>query len=374
MRRLLPWVAMGAALATTSGTQAHPPDHEQLLRETWSEYVGHFVQNDGRVVDRSGGSQSTSEGQAYAMLRSVWLDDRQTFDRARSWSINNLQKGNPAVLPAWQWGRREDDTWGIIDSNPASDADQLMAYALLMAATRWEHPTYRGDALALMEHIWEEETLVVAGRRVMLPGPWAAHDDPIHINPSYLMPFVYREFAKVDDGRPWMDLVTSSYRILEASVDAYGLPPDWCFLDRETGALLPPPEGEEAKLYFGFEALRVPWNLAADVQWYDDNRARVLLARVAHLGETWRRTGRVPSKIAPGGQPVTDKDYVGMYGAMIPAWYHVRPDDAHRLYRQNVESMRSGTGWGREDDYYAQNWVWFGIALWSRLAIPPEAL
>ncbi|MBW1877442.1 MAG: hypothetical protein JRI25_00295 [Deltaproteobacteria bacterium] len=374
MRRLLAWVSLGAILMMSCSTHAHPPDLQRTLRKSWTEYLEHFVQRDGRVIDRSDDAVTTSEGQAYAMLRAVWLDDRQTFDTVRGWTVTNLQGGDPTALSAWRWGRGPDDVWAVIDPMPASDADQLMAYALLIAAKRWKDPAYRHTAVGLIARIWEEETLVVSEGRVMLPGPWAKRSNPIRVNPSYLMPFVYREFAKADPRHSWMDLVTMSYQILDATVDTYGLPPDWCYLDAETGSLVPPPVGEEKRLHFGYEALRVPWNLAVDVQWYDDGRARVLLARMAHLGSTWRRTGRIPSIIAPGGAVVSDDEYVGLYGALLPAWYHSRPDDVDRLYAEEVDPRRSRTGWGREDDYYGQNWVWFGLALWGRLAVPPEAL
>jgi len=374
MRRLLAWVALGAILMTSFRTHAQPPDLERTLRKSWTEYIEHFVQWDGRVMDRSDDAVTTSEGQAYTLLRAAWVDDRQTFDKVRTWTLDNLQGGDPTALPAWRWGRRPDGSWAVIDPMSASDADQLIAYALLLAAKRWNDPKYQHDALGLLARIWEEETLVLAGNRVLLPGPWARDQDPVPVNPSYLMPFAYRSFAGADPSHAWMDLVPSSYQVIEATMDAYGLPPDWCMLDRETGKLTDPPEGEEKQPNFGFEAFRVPWNLAADVQWHDENRARVLLARMATLGSTWRSTGRVPSVIAPGGTPVSEDEYLGLYGALLPAWAQSRPDDVDRLYTEEIEPLRSGTGWGREDDYYGQNWVWFGLALWGRLAVPPEAL
>lgn len=52
-----------------------------LLQSSWERYKVQFLSNDGRIVDHSSKGVTTSEGQSYALLRSVWLDDRETFDK-----------------------------------------------------------------------------------------------------------------------------------------------------------------------------------------------------------------------------------------------------------------------------------------------------
>ena len=62
-----------------------------------------------------------------------------------------------------------------------------------------------------------------------------------------------------------------------------------------------------------------------------------------------------------------------MYGSLLPAWdLMASPGDAMQLYEQEIASTRQPWGWGESDDYYSQNWVWFGVALWNGLARPPE--
>ncbi|KAG1316525.1 hypothetical protein G6F63_016033 [Rhizopus arrhizus] len=39
-------------------------------------------------------------------------------------------------LPAWLWGREAKGGWQVLDSNPASDSDLWLAYALLEAGAR----------------------------------------------------------------------------------------------------------------------------------------------------------------------------------------------------------------------------------------------
>jgi endo-1,4-beta-D-glucanase Y len=106
-----------------------------VLIESWQAYVREFIQGDGRVIDHSAGGISTSEGQAYAMLRAVWIGDRGTFDRTFTWAVNNLNSGvRDDRLWAWKWGKNARGTWGVLDKAFASDADEDAAYALILAA------------------------------------------------------------------------------------------------------------------------------------------------------------------------------------------------------------------------------------------------
>jgi len=324
------------------------------------------------VVDHRGGGISTSEGQAYAMMRAAWIGDRRSFDRVREWTLWNLQGGSLAALPAWKWGPRPDGSWGILDENPASDADLWMAYALFTAAERWHEPDYRVQAMALLSRIWDEEVGELDGRPVLLPGPWARGGDPLRLNPSYFLTFAWRFFAQVDPDHPWTALVDHSYELLAVATEGGRLPPDWLYIDRATGAPTTPPQGLEEGDRYGFEAYRVPWNLAADVWWYDDARARALLGGLSPMMTTWRRDGRIPAVMDSTGAAVVEWETLGLYGAMLPAAEILHPSDAAALYASELEEMRECWGWGEPDDYYSQNWVWFGLALWSRLARATE--
>lgn len=371
---LLPLLLMSAT-ACANLQRPEPPD-SGALRVAWRQYADGFVERDGRVVDPSPEGElsdvTTSEGQSYALLRAAWMGDRRTFRRVLRWTTENLQGGDPAALPAWKWGPRGDGTYGVLDPQPASDADQLIAYALLIAHARWGREAWREQALGLLETIWEQEVEQVGPTLVMLPGPWAKDTDPARLNPSYFLPFALRAFAGVDPGRGWDRLLDDSYLVLEACTQDSGLPPDWCWLDRETGEVAPPPEGMEDKLVFGFEAFRVAWNLAADAQWYGEPRARELLEGIDAMHLPWRSTGYIPGIINPDGSAAVDWYYVGMYGAVLPAWGLTRPEDASALYARNIVPERHETYWAKPDAYYTQNWVWFGLALWTSLALPPE--
>ncbi|MGB5974169.1 MAG: glycosyl hydrolase family 8, partial [Nodosilinea sp.] len=70
---------------------ADSPQNELLL-ESWQAYRSRFIQDDGRVIDREDSDRTVSEGQAYAMLRAVAVNDPATFDRTYSWAKSNLAR------------------------------------------------------------------------------------------------------------------------------------------------------------------------------------------------------------------------------------------------------------------------------------------
>jgi endoglucanase len=65
------------------------------------------------------------------------------FAQLLRWTGNNLAEGDLARhLPAWLWGRNEQQQWQVLDANNASDADLWIAYSLLEAGRLWQQPAY----------------------------------------------------------------------------------------------------------------------------------------------------------------------------------------------------------------------------------------
>ncbi len=334
------------------------PD-DAALAETWRAYVAHYVSDDGRVIDRGDGDRSTSEGQAYAMVRAVWMNDRATFERVRRWTNANLRDEGKG-LPHWLWGQREDGSWGVLDPQPASDADQWMAWALLAGAERWSESSWRDEALVLLDLVWNEETRLVHDERVLLPGPWATTTEPVQLNPSYWLTFAWRDFARADTAHDWGALIAPAYRRLAQCRGASGLPTDWCYVRSADGKVVAAPRGREAHDDFGMEAFRVAWTLAADARWHGEARAKGLLAPFRRLGGRLRHEGSLAGILAPDGRERVDWTYLGAVGAMLPAWSSA---DADAALTRVLAPARAEHGWGRREDYYTQNWVWLGKAL-----------
>jgi endoglucanase len=373
-------------------------DVDGTLAAAWADYRTAYIQADGRVIDRGAEDRTTSEGQAYALVRALWSDDRPTFDLVRTWTRDNLQAGDPARLPAWGWGRRSTGDWGVLDPMPAADADQWIAWALLGAADRWHDRRYRVQARALLGHVWDQETVVIRGETLVLPGPWAKEGAvvqgaavavaaptgrrrdrtatipgaTVRLNPSYWLPFAWRTFATADPAHPWASLVDPAYRLLDACRGGAGLPSDWCWVEVDDGRVVAPPPGSEAKGDFGFEAFRIGWTLAAEVYWYGEPRAQALLEGFGALGARWQRDHHIPATLAPDGSARVEWEYPAMYGALLPAWALTVPEAAGAAWKDVLVPSRTAHGWGPLTDYYGQNWIWMGYALWTGAAFPVD--
>ncbi|MBC7970223.1 MAG: glycosyl hydrolase, partial [Verrucomicrobia bacterium] len=256
------------------------PVDPTLLKQSWEAYRQRFIQADGRVIDWESDARSTSEGQAYAMLRSVMIDDPKTFELTLTWAEKNLRRSDrPSdTLWSWKWGRYAKKQWGILDRNFASDADVDAITALILASRRWKRPDYLSLAQTKLRDLWALSIIPVGNQRYLLPGPREAFQQPtkLLLNPSYFSPAAFRLFAQVDRTHDWLSLVDSSYQVLEgsASLSTLKLPSDWLALDTETKQFQPLLGTEPVFSRYGFDAYRVWWRLALDATWYGEPRAK----------------------------------------------------------------------------------------------------
>jgi endoglucanase len=150
-----------------------------LITSSWEIYKDKFMTRDGRVLDKTQGDVTTSEGQSYALLRAVWVDDKDTFDMVWKWTKTNLKHENDSLF-GWRWGKQEDNAYGFMPGggeNAASDADSDIALALILASRRWEQKEYEVEAKNILKDIWERETTTAFNSRYLIAGEWANRED-----------------------------------------------------------------------------------------------------------------------------------------------------------------------------------------------------
>lgn len=360
-----------------------PADSPQndLLIESWRAYRDRFIQADGRVIDREDGDRTVSEGQAYAMLRAVAVNDPATFDRTYTWAKNNLARtnneGEPTdLLWAWKWGQRPDGSWGALDPNFATDADIDAATALILASRRWSCPQYLDDARALLADIWEHGTAEFPdGSRQLIPGPAAAfrlEPDQVILNPSYFAPASFRLFAEVDpasgtDGsanRDWNRLIDSGYTLLNdlSTFSATGLPADWIAYNPTTDTYRQLPLDHPLQSRYSFDAFRVWWRVSQDAAWFNEPRAQTYLeTRTPELIRRWQQDQRLPARLTLDGGAEASYEATAHYAMLYPALRQVDPDTAAEILRQKLEPAYNDGFWDSDTAYYTQNLAWFGL-------------
>lgn len=350
---------------------------DPMLTRTWAGYKGRFLDG-GRVITSQDARETTSEGQSHALLRAVYMDDRPTFDQVWAWTKAQLQVRGDGLL-AWRWGVQLDGSWGVLDRNTSTDADQDTALALLFASQRWGEVQYRQEALAILPGIWERETVDVAGRRIVVAGDWARGDwsaelnSPV-VNPSHFAPYAYRIFAQADPDRAWGDLVDSSYDVLARVAatpelgGAAGLVPNWLTLDPQTGAPQPATALGPDASRFAYDASRLPWRLTLDWLWFQDDRAVRAVTRVGVPRRELEETGKLMAVYHADGLPAVDHEALPVYAGTLGGLLFGQDRDlAHRVFAEKILSEYGdgpqGAYWGDPDNYYDQNWAWFATAL-----------
>jgi endoglucanase len=369
---------------TSSPSLPESTANRELLEQSWVIYRQQFIQADGRVIDYQDSDRSTSEGQAYAMLRAVLIDDPTTFALTLDWAEKNLHRLSNQGAPTdqlwlWKWGQYQPGKWGPIDKNFASDADIDAITALILASRRWNRPEYLDLARAKLQDLWKFSTFAVpGGKRYLLPGPaqaFASSPPTIYLNPSYFAPYAFRLFAQVDRDRDWISLVNSSYDALEKSsqVSAVGLPSDWIALDTKTGKFQPIPPARQLQSVYSFDAYRVWWRVAWDAAWFKAPEAqRYLSTATKHLEQQWRTQRRLPARIDLQGKSSVNYEATSQYAMLYPAFRLIKPETAEQLLNEKLLPQYKQGIWDDQSAYYTQNLAWLGLL--SPSVIQPQLL
>ncbi len=325
---------------------------------------GSFASADGVV---------TSESQSYALLRSVWLNDKANFYKTWEWTRTYLQR--PDSLLAWQWKNN-----AVSDNHAATDADSDTALALLMAGKRWNDANLTEAGTKLVKAIWQNEVTTINNRPYLTAGDWAANSQVVAINPSYFSPYAYRVFKEVDQEHDWQAIIDTGYETLfSASREklgfdtSAGLPPDWVGLDKTNGQLVPLKLDNTDTTLYGYDAARTYWRIALDLKWSYDGRASSYLKQAGFLRDEVNRKGTVNAVYTHSGEIAQgNTSQVGTAGA-VAALLTLDPTAANTLYAGQVIGVanrgNNGISWGDGKDLYTQEWGWFATALYAQ-ALP----
>ncbi len=256
------------ALAATSFNcgSSIAPDQAAALTEVHNSYAtwkSKYVTSSGaggylRVQRGSAdGYDTVSEGVAYGMLLAAYLDDRPTFDPLWGYAKSHF---NANGLMSW----KIDASNRVLDTNSATDADEDMATALIVADKRWGG--YTAEAKDFVGKLRHHD--VEANTYVLKPGDaWGGSDQT---NPSYFAPAYYKVYKAYSGDTSW-DLVTDeTYRMIgrvnsKTGAGRTGLQPDWMTASGDRAG--------SAGYDYRYDATRVPWRLAMDAAWYCDSRA-----------------------------------------------------------------------------------------------------
>ena len=269
-------VPIGRPRRDTAGLPSSTSSSEALA--AGEAFLDRYVDGDGRVVRRDQGGDTVSEGQAYALLLAVVVDDQVRFERIWNWTASRLQR--PDGLLAWHWANG-----AVVDDMPATDADLDAARALSLAASRFGEPAFAREAGRNAGAVLAEETVTVGGRLVLVAGPWARGAPGAQIagvlNPSYFAPRTYERLAVATGDARWHSVLDTSASIV-ATLTSSSLPPDWATIGADGGIrAAAAPDGTPSG--YGQDAARVPLRYAEDCRSAGRDVAARLWPRLQYL-------------------------------------------------------------------------------------------
>jgi endo-1,4-beta-D-glucanase Y len=305
------------------------------------------------------------------------MGDQTLFDGL--WKYEQQQLDVNGLM---NWSVGPDGTMNTNGAGGATDADEDMAFALVMADKQWGgqgslSQTYATYALKQIQAVWANE---IWNYKVVIPGDqWGASSDPssfANINVSYFAPAYYRIFAVLDPlaGSPGMDnwaaAIDSSYSILSLALNATngnrtnGLVPAWC-----SSAGGPPGPGQPTN--YQYDSCRTPFRIGLDWCWNAEPRAQQYVALTsaffngigaANITDGYQTNGSAdPGYTAMAGE--LSAAFIGpagvgaMGGAMSSSTYQPFVNGAYNEVA-TLQLLAAGT-------YYEDSWTVMSLLMMS---------
>ncbi len=225
---------------------------------------------------------TVSEGIGYGMLIAVYMNDQALFDDL--WRYEQLWPNAMTGLMDWYINAAGTMRLG---TGPATDADEDMAFALLMADRQWGGKGSLGSnyidvAKDQINKIWNNE---IYQSKLLRPGNWG---DWTTINISYFAPAYYRVFDAVDTDttHDWPAVIQTVYDTIGNALNATsknqsnGLVPAWCSSDGAPngGAL---GIGQTTPTNYQYDSCRTPFRIALDWCWFGTSSAKDYAAKTS---------------------------------------------------------------------------------------------
>lgn len=323
----------------------------------WEAYLVRFFQADGRILDSGINPNTTSsEAQTYTLFMSLVTNDRLRFDIILNWIEAQLaQKSLRRNLPGWNWGKRSDGEWTLLDDNSASDADLWLAYTLFQAGMLWNEPRYTNIAYAVLSQIKHAEMSKLPGfGKMLVPAPKGFKEhNKWRINPSYLPLQLFRYFQTVDPSGPWAEFSVNTIRLFQTF--PRHLAPDWAIYRNQEGWTYK----ENQWLYGSYDAIRT--YLWAGMLNQSDPAKTQLLDSLSGMLQVLKITQVPPHKINIVTGDFETGAPTGFSAAIMPFLKSQNEKEMLHMQLQAIDEKFKNKLIGENPRYYDQILSLFGL-------------
>ncbi len=325
-------------------------------------------------------TQSTvSEGIGYGMIIAVYmndqslLDDLWRYEQAHTWSCQPTQCSASTSTSLMNWYIASDGTvattanGGQSGNGAATDADEDMAWALVIASKQWGgqgslSKTYVAYAQQLLNDIWKFE--IDTGSQTtnkLLPKNGSSWGNDSCLNISYFAPAYYRAFANVSGqtSNNWNGVVADVYQVISQSLNATngnqsnGLVPAF---STSAGATANCGVGSPTEPHtYQYDSCRTPFRIGLDACFNDSTDAISYVAKTTSFFSAQGDASKIVDGYQLNGTP--NPQYPGgTYNGLSAAF--IGPAGVGAMHKQNGQNYQSFV-----DDVYglvSQNNLWCG--------------
>jgi endo-1,4-beta-D-glucanase Y len=273
-----------------------------------------------------GNDDVRSEGMSYGMMIAVQMGRKAEFDALWNWTWTHMRYRAGPRQSYFRWQCKPEGCAGFgKNAVPASDGEEYMATALLMAASRWGSGTgvynYEAQAQEILTAMLHKETInggIKEGARAMFS---PQHGQVVFVpvgdaadfsDPSYHLPAFYeiwaRRAAKAEDRQRWREIADIGRTYFsKAAHPKTGLTPDYAHFDGRPKVL----EGHED---FRYDAFRTAVNWSVDQAWWGKNPAAAgLSTRLLSFFAAQGAGGKpYPHLYTLDGKPLNDEPSKGL--------------------------------------------------------------
>lgn len=300
------------------------------------------------------------------LLRAVWMRDHEIFARVFQWTEAHLRRADG--LYSWRWRPGGGTEGQVLDPNTATDADEDVAFALVLASHAFGRPEYLERARSLVRAIRTVERLDLPGAWIPSAGNWAAQERIVNL--SYFSPYAYPYFARVDPDGDWLSALRAGYDLVARTRQLPGarLIPDFFHVNPDGRIELLEGNGTMSS-DFSFDAMRTFWRVALDCRLHQRMRACADPVDSNVLVTLLARDGAIFTRYRIDGTVVDRGESLSFYGAILPSLSDHSPQVANAIMAERLSGPVLRELLGRADRYYDANWVWFGLALHDGLIL-----
>lgn len=314
----------------------------------WQRFNEQLIDDQFRVIDRSSDALiTTSEGQVYSLLFSLFANQPEHFEKLLAWLENNLADGDlTKQLPAWQWGyNAPTDSWEVLDTNSATDVDVLLIYALYHAADVWQKPAYRATAEALTQHLMQQTVTFRNGDLLLLPAPIGFNKaDRITFNPSYAPLFVLDGLYRLSNDARWLALAQAQQRFM-LKHNPSGVVADWLTVS-DNGEVLNAEEAEGS-----YDAIR-------SYYWFALDPKQRLLEHYLTMAHESQSRSQPPETLDWLTGDASGEANIGFSALLIPYFKQTAP----LAYRHALQRVETTPVTDYAEHYYDHVLILFGLA------------